>query len=215
MCDLYNISPKKMDEILFKRDNMMTNLQYYDLTIVCLYEEPEGAQRSRFRLINRGNFNKEAISNSAFVHVYSPNAKDDFVHMRRIVDEGELLELDGLINTPCIIEYNAFFRTPTQFNITDKFLAEIGLIRPHIRKPDWDNVGKKYCDMYNHNIWLDDATVNDGTVRKFHSILPRIEIKMRYLNTVYNKAQYNNTIKRKDYDGSPISFLDVKGEIST
>lgn len=202
-----------MDEILYKRDNMLYNLQYYDLNIVVLFEEPEGAQRSRFRIINRSNFNKEAIVNPSFVHVYSPNAKDDFLHMRRIVDENELIDLDGMINTPCNIEYTSYLKTPNQYNVTDKFLSEIGLIRPNIKKPDWDNIGKKYCDMYNHNVWLDDSQVLDGTVRKFFSILPRIEIKLRYLNCVYNKIQYNSIIKRKDYDKSEVLFINNKGVI--
>lgn len=212
MCDTYNVSESKMDEILTKRNNMLYNLQYYDLNIVSLYEEPEGTQRSRFRLINRTNFNKEALSNSAFVHVYSPNAKDDFLFMRRLVGE-ELIALDGLINTPCIIEYNAYFKTPNAFNVTDKFLAETGIIRPVISKPDWDNIGKKYCDMYNHNVWLDDSLVIEGSVHKYYSILPRIEIKLRYLNCVYNKLQYNTIINRKDYDNSGVLFMDNKGEI--
>lgn len=212
MCDEYNLSDTKMNEILMKRHNMMSNLHYYDLDVVILYEEPEGTQRSRFRLINRSNFNHEALSNSAFVHVYSPHAKDDFLYMRRLVDE-ELLALDGYINTPCQIDYNAYFKTPSTFNVTDKFLAETGIIRPIITKPDWDNIGKKYCDMYNHNVWLDDALVNDGAVHKFYSILPRVEIKLRYLNCVYNKNQYNTIVSRKDYDNRMVLFMNNKGEI--
>ena len=212
MCDKYNLSESKMQEIINKRDNMLYNLQYYDLNIIILYEEPEGTQRSRFRLINRANFNQEALTNSAFVHVYSPNAKDDFLFMRRLVDD-ELIELDSKINTPCIVDYNAYYKTPNSFNTIDTFLAEIGIERPVISKPDWDNVGKKYCDMYNHNVWLDDALVNDGAVHKFYSILPRIEIKLRYLNCVYNKYQYNTIINRKDYDNSGVLFMNNKGEI--
>jgi len=132
--------------------------------------------------------------------------------MRRLVDE-ELIALDGLINTPCIVEYNAFLKTPNSFNITDKVLAEIGIIRPVMMKPDWDNIGKKYCDMYNHNVWLDDSLVIDGTVRKYYSILPRVEIRLRYLNCVYNKVQYNTIINRKDYDNKELFYINNKGEI--
>lgn len=213
MIDLYNISESKMYEIIMKRENMLLNLQYYDLNILSLYEEPEGTQRSRFRLINRSNFNKEALSNSAFVHVYSPNAKDDFVYMKRLVND-ELIALDGMINTPCMIDYYAYYKTPSQYNVTDKILSEIGINRPPINKPDWDNVGKKYCDMYNHNVWLDDSLVIDGAVHKYFSILPRVEIRLRYLNCVYNKQQYNTIINRKDYDQTPVLFINNKGEIS-
>lgn len=214
MIDLYNLEskPNKMEEIIAKKELMLKSLQYYDLQIVSLYEEPEGTGRPRFRIINRKNFHMEALNNGQFVHVYTIGAKDDYLFMKRLIGE-ELLYLDGLINTPVNIEYNCYFKTPSYYNISDTFLSEIGLIRPSFNKPDWDNIGKKYCDMYNHNVWLDDATVNDGTVHKYFSILPRIEIKLRYLNCVYNKHQYNNILKRSNYDGSLVSYINNKGEL--
>lgn len=213
MYDLYGFDkkPKMVEDLIIKRNNMIMNLQYYDLNIVSLYEIPEGTGRPRFRLVNRQNFHNEAISNSNFVHVYTIGAKDDFLYMRRMIDE-ELIPLQGMINTPVNIEYSAFLKTPTYYSPIDKCLCECGLIRPDIKKPDWDNIGKKYCDMYNHNIWIDDATVIDGTVRKFYSILPRVEIKLRYLNCIYTRQQYNNIIKRKEYDGSELRYLNSKGE---
>ena len=211
MIDQYNVSERKMDEILEKKYNMESNLQYFDLNIV-LYEEPEGTPRPRFRLINRKNFANQAISNSSFVHVYSINARDDFLYMRRLV-ETELLSLNYLINTPCIIEFEAYYKTPSSFSITDKFMAELGLIDP-ITKPDWDNIGKKYSDMYNHNVWLDDSLVKKGTVEKFYSILPRVEIRLRYLNCVFNKYQYNMITNRRDFeDNSSLKYINNKGEV--
>ena len=44
--------------------------------------------------------------------------------------------------------------------------------------------------MYNGNIWIDDALVMDGSVHKYYSILPRVEIRVRFLNMLYNKYQY-------------------------
>jgi Holliday junction resolvase RusA-like endonuclease len=214
LIDLYNLEnkPAKMQEIIDKRNVMMASLFYYDLQIVSLYEEPEGTGRPRFRIVNRKNFHNEAMANGQFVHVYTIGAKDDFLYMRRLVND-ELIPLEGLINTPVDIEYHCYFKTPSYFNITDTFLAEMGLIRPSLAKPDWDNIGKKYCDMYNHNVWLDDATVNDATVRKFYSILPRVEIRLRYLNSLYNKQQYNRVIDRTNYDGSYVPYMNNKGEI--
>ena len=209
----FDKKPYKVDEVIYKRNMMLSNLQYYDLNIVSLYELPEGTGRPRFRLINRNNFHVEAMNNGQFVHVYQVGAKEDFLYMQRLTNEG-LIALEGLICTPVDIEYNAFFKTPTYFNDVDQCLAECGLIRPTvINKPDWDNIGKKYCDMYNHNVWIDDATVIDGSVHKYFSILPRIEIKLRYLNCVYTKQQYNNIVKRKEYDGSGLMYLDKRGEL--
>lgn len=215
MYDLYKFDkyPEKLNQLISKRDNMLMNLRYYDLNVVSLYELPEGTGRPRFRLINRQNFHVEAINNPSFVHVYVVGAAEDNLHMKRMVDD-ELMMLDGLISTPVIIEYNCYFKTPTYFNDIDTCLAEAGIIRPSMKKPDFDNIGKKYADMYNYNIWLDDSTVNTGTVNKFYSILPRIEIKLRYLNCVYNKQQYDTITKRKDYDRSiPLSYLDKNGNM--
>lgn len=197
MFDQHKLSEAKCIEILEKRDQMMQNLQFADLNIN-LFEEPEGSKRSRFRVINRKNFASAAIANPSFVHVYTPDAASDNAHMKRMTEDG-LVKLDQMICTPCIVQYKTYIRTPKVFSITDRFLAEIGLTRP-IVKPDWDNMGKKYSDMSNANVWLDDSFVISGTVDKFYSILPRVEISIKYLNMVYNKYQYNSVTRRKDFN---------------
>jgi len=189
MYDKYNINDKKAENIIAKRNAMVQSLEYGDLFII-LYENPEGSPRPRFRLVNRKNFINEAMTNGQFVHVYSITGKEDNMFMKRLIDN-DLIAISNMIFTPCIVEYNAYLKTPSVFNAEDKFLAEIGLIRP-ITKPDWDNLGKKYSDMSNHNLWLDDTLVISGTVNKFYSILPRVEIKLRFLNMLYNKYQYRS-----------------------
>ena len=199
LIDQFKLSSNKMQEIVDKKRNMETSLQYYDFKIV-LYEDPEGAKRPRFRLVNRKNFANIAMSASNFVHVYSPNAADDHKYMHRLLGE-ELISLNGLISTPAQVCLNVFFKTPSYFNQTDTILAEIGLHR-HIQKPDWDNIGKKYTDMFNENIWLDDNLVIDGEVHKYYSILPRVEIYIRYLNYLSSVYQYNQIVNRKGYNES-------------
>lgn len=199
LIDQFKLSSNKMQEIIDKKRNMETSLQYYNFKIV-LYEDPEGAKRPRFRLVNRKNFANIAMSASNFVHVYSPNAADDHKYMHRLLGE-ELISLNGLISTPAQVCLNVFFKTPSYFNQTDIILAEIGLHR-HIQKPDWDNIGKKYTDMFNENIWLDDNLVIDGEVHKYYSILPRVEIYIRYLNYLSSVYQYNQIVNRKSYNES-------------
>lgn len=212
ICDKYNISDTQFESIIQKRQNMISNLEYYDFNIV-LYEEPEGTPRPRTRIINRSNIASAAMENPQFVHVYSINAKDDRVYMERLIGSG-LYQLDSLIYTPCILEANAYYKTPNSFTNSDIILAELGLIRRY-KKDDWDNIGKKYSDMYNLNVWLDDSFVIEGTVKKFYSILPRVEISLRYLNTLYNKNHYNDILRRKDVEriNTTITYLDRYGNI--
>jgi hypothetical protein len=54
--------------------------------------------------------------------------------------------------------------------------------------------------MFNANVWLDDTLVIDGAIHKYYSVLPRIEIRLRYLNMVYNRYQYNSITNRVDYN---------------
>lgn len=210
MVDTYKISPSKMDEILDKRQAVLSNIFYYDYNIIELLEEPEGASRPRVRVL-RSNYNRLAMSNQ-LIHVYVPGASEDHRYMRKLVDT-ELIQLDGLITTPCNIEYNVYLKTPSNTNIVDKFMCEIGLFRPPYSKPDWDNIAKKYCDMFNYNIWMDDSLVIDGSVHKYYSILPRVEIKLRYLNCVYTKNFFNAMISRSGYSNQELHYLNSKGEL--
>lgn len=195
--DKLNINEKKQNEILEKRNGMLNNLYYKDYNVV-LYEEPEGSERPRARLVNRYNLADMAKNNSNFIHVYMPCAKEDNMYIKRLMEKEEFDELESLICTPCIVDITMYIETPKGFNAADTFLAEMGMIRP-IKKPDWDNAGKKYTDMFNANVWLDDDLIVDGSVHKYYSILPRIEINIRYLNIFYNKFQYNQVSKRKNF----------------
>ena len=66
--DKLNINEKKQNEILEKRNGMLNNLYYKDYNVV-LYEEPEGSERPRARLVNRYNLADMAKNNSNYIHV--------------------------------------------------------------------------------------------------------------------------------------------------
>lgn len=185
--DQLHLDHQICSQIMLKRDLMMDYLYYSELKIV-LYEEPEGSPRPRFRLVNRYNIANQAMTNPNFVHVYSITGAADNKYMKRLMSENDFYGIEQLIYTPCDVMIDMFFRTPSSYNRIDTILSEIGLIRP-ITKPDWDNGGKKYSDMFNANVWLDDKLVIDGTVRKFYSVLPRVEITLNYLNALYNAQQ--------------------------
>lgn len=194
MCDKYKLSTNDMDYILFERDRRMSSLYYTTIKVV-LYQIPQGAKRPRYRFVNRKNLVSSAILNPGYIHVYSPDAASNHEYMKRLVTEQEFIQLDHLICTPCDVEYNTFSKTPSSYNTINTFLSEVGIIRP-VSKPDFDNMEKKYADMYNGNVWIDDALVQDAAIHKYYSILPRVEIRLKFLNLLYTKYQYEQIIKR-------------------
>lgn len=206
MYDKFNISKEKSQHIINMRNQMIEQLNFKDYLII-LYEIPEGAVRPRARRINKSNVISNAINNPGFIQVYSPNAASDRVYLQRLLSTEDFAQFNQLIYTPCSIEFNAYFQTPKVFNATDTYLAELGCIRP-ICKPDFDNIEKKYADMYNGNVWLDDSLVIDGSIHKYYSILPRVEIKLRYLNMLFNKYQYNSILKRVE-EGTKVEYFDT------
>ena len=207
--DNYNVSEKQFSEIIHRKRNMEENLDFLDFKLI-LYEIPEGTPRHRYRIINKSNYVNAAMTMSSYVHVYQPNAKDDHIFMKRLVGE-ELNNLNVFVQTPCIVEINNYFPMPSNYNSSDVVISEYGL-NWAAKKPDWDNIGKKYSDMYNSNVWLDDKLVISGTVNKFYSVLPRVEIDIHYLNVVPTLQDYNLITKQKDYNKNhPIQYLDKQG----
>lgn len=202
--DKLHITNVKADAIVSKYNTMKNDLFYMRYKIV-LYEIPEGSPRPRMRLINRKNIANMAMRNSNFIQVYSPVGAEDNKYMKRLILKKDLRKLDHLIYTPCIVTYKAFLKTPSIFNSVDKYLAELGIHNP-INKPDWDNIGKKYCDMTNANLWVDDRLVIKGTVEKWYSVLPRVEIYIDYLNMLTTKEQAKSI--SKSYSGDIRYFGD-------
>lgn len=206
LIDKYKLSNIDMDYILFERDRRMNSL-YYTTIKVILYQIPQGAKRPRYRFVNRKNLISAAIENPGYIHVYSPDAASNHDYMKKLITQQDFIQLDHLICTPCDVHYKAYFPTPKSFNKVETFMAEMGLNRP-LTKPDFDNIEKLYSDMYNSNVWIDDALTIDATIGKYYSILPRVEIELNYLNAVFCKQQFDSIINRKDYEQSMnLSFI--------
>lgn len=195
MYNKYKITSSKAQSILSIRNQMLETFHYSDELYIILYEEPEGSPRPRARYINKKNLTNMAKNNPGFIQIYSLTGASDRAFFKRLLTDNELFQVDQLICTPCMVRYEAYLHTPSSFNAIDTYLAELGIIRP-ITKPDFDNIEKKYSDMLNGNIWLDDALVIESSMSKYYSILPRIEIRLRFLNMLFNKQQYDSIIKR-------------------
>ena len=196
MYDNFNIDDKKSQEIIDAR-NRFINSTYYETIRIVLYEIPEYTPRPRARIINKKDIINAATGNNSFIQVYSITGRQNREYMKQFVSSN-MNYIETLLCTPCDIEYRSYFPTPKYYNKTQIFLAEIGLDRP-VSKPDFDNIEKAYGDAFTGNIWIDDILVVDATIRKYFSILPRVEIDLMYSNQLYNNHQYKAMIKRKDY----------------
>lgn len=199
--DTYKISDAKLKDIIDTKYKMMQQMYYMPELFVVIYEIPEGSPRPRARFIKSkgNNILANARSNPGFIQVYSITGAADKKFMQEFKTNSDFDFLESLIYTPCSVKYDAYFKTPSIFNSKEKMLAELGMIRP-LSKPDFDNVEKKYSDMYTGNIWVDDSIVIESNFNKYYSELPRIEITLRYMNMLYNKYQYKSASKRLGLD---------------
>ena len=199
--DTYKISDAKLKDIIDTKDKMLQQMYYMPELFVVIYEIPEGSPRPRARFIKSkgNNILANARSNPGFIQVYSITGAADKKFMQEFKTNNDFDFLESLIYTPCSVKYDAYFKTPSIFNSKEKMLAELGMIRP-LSKPDFDNVEKKYSDMYTGNIWIDDSIVIESNFNKYYSELPRIEITLRYMNMLYNKYQYKSVSKRLGLD---------------
>ena len=199
--DTYKISDAKLKDIIYTKNKMLQQMYYMPELFVVIYEIPEGSPRPRARFIKSkgNNILANARSNPGFIQVYSITGAADKKFMQEFKTNSDFDFLESLIYTPCSVKYDAYFKTPSIFNSKEKMLAELGMIRP-LSKPDFDNVEKKYSDMYTGNIWVDDSIVIESNFNKYYSELPRIEITLRYMNMLYNKYQYKSVSKRLGLD---------------
>ena len=107
------LTDAKKNSLFETINKMKTELTFNEVSFI-LYEEPEGSPRPRFRLINRQNLLNSALSNSSFVHVYSPVASGDNAYMKRLTDN-EIIALQSLLYTPCTMVIDAYIKTPSVF----------------------------------------------------------------------------------------------------
>ncbi len=176
-----NINETMIQNILNRKSTIESKTYFKKLQIV-FYEIPKASQRPRFT--------------SKGFKFYVPEAADDRKYMKIFI-KGNLDEF-RVITTPMIIDLKAFFPTPTGFTKEEKILAELGYINPII-PPDWDNIGKKYTDMQNNEIFVDDSLIIDGRVSKHYSVKPRIEITIQYMNGYTSNTQLRTLTNRKTY----------------
>ena len=113
-----------------------------------------------------------------YIRMYVPHAKENGDWFEEFAKENNLPH----INTPCILNMNIYEKTPSSFNMKQKVLAELGLLRPWRRTGDFDNYAKGIADAIQHGMLEDDCLVIESTQKLFYSIKPHADIEIIYMN---------------------------------
>lgn len=183
---------KQLLSLLDKIDEL-ANVQWNEVKYI-FYMTPKSSPRPRY-------------SSNTF-HFYVGGARINKEIMENFVQQHS--DMECVISTPCSLNAEVFMPTPAGMNITEKIAAELGIIH-NVNAPDWDNLGKAYCDMIQDVLVSNDSLVFEGRVHKGYSILPRIEVTVRFMKTYdckYNKRtvesrksfkENDRTIKNLDY----------------
>jgi Holliday junction resolvase RusA-like endonuclease len=129
-------------------------------------------------------------------HFYVADAMNNRKLMEKFVKQ-ELSEFK-VITTACKFYCDCYFPIPKTMNKSEKLRAELKLVN-NLTKPDWDNLGKTYSDMIQNTIIMDDSLIIEGSVRKFYSSKPRIEITIEYADRYDSKYNMKNITRRKQY----------------
>lgn len=165
---------KKLEKILAERE--------YETIRIIMYEYPMKTDRPRST--NDG-------------HIYSPNASSNHSYYEKAIRK--VCDHIKLINTPTEIEIDAYLEMPAQVKPDEVILFESKVLDIQ-DMPDYDNIGKCYTDIQKLVTLLDDDQVHVGIVRKYYSVLPRVEIRITYLKKhesdyIYKKLKARKTVQ--------------------
>ena len=108
-----------------------------------------------------------------------------------------LLDEYNIIYTSTKALIRTYQPTPRSMKPHEVLLAEEGFITASTN-PDFDNLAKTYTDMLQDNLLLNDNIITMGTVEKYYSLKPRVEIELQYATTFdceYNRKRTLNSKK--------------------
>lgn len=191
---LYRVQPyKKQDlENLIKKIDEMSNVTWESVTYI-FYMNPKSSPRPK---LNTKTFTFYVKDAKNFKEVF-----DEFKEQHS--------NMECVISTPCTIETKSYIETPKGMSLQEMMAAELELIH-HVNAPDYDNLAKTYTDMVQKTLISNDSIIFKGTSEKFYSILPRIEVTVRFM-TVYDCKYNKRSIeKRKSFKENPLTIKDLE-----
>ena len=136
-----------------------------------------GAARPRFSTI-------KTKSGGTYVHTYTIKKDKDYKEtMRKFIRSKLADDFVPFNNVPLSVKIETFSKIPSNFSLIKQWLAEKKYLRPG-KKPDVDNIAKLPLDVLGGGkvslLFSDDVFVVDLHVRKWYSMVPRMEITVWY-----------------------------------
>lgn len=132
-------------------------------------------------------------------HFYVKGAADNKKLIKKYIDR-------HVVATRCEVTMQAFLPTPlSQMSNVEIYLAEAGLIYP-IHTADVDNLMKTYLDMITGHLIINDNLVTSGYLEKQFSVLPRLEVNLRYQTGYDSRYNEKRMLRSK-------SFQEVMSEL--
>jgi len=172
---------KKAAKKAAKKASFIVDKREYRSIHILMYEYPMKTDRPR-------TFNG---------HTFSPNAAANKDYFRKALTK--IISTLQLITTPAEILIDAYLEMPSRVPPDEVILFEAKLLNP-IDRPDYDNIEKCYTDMLTSVITTDDDIFYHAEITKYYSLLPRVDITIRYLNKhesdyIYKKIKGRKSIK--------------------
>lgn len=178
------VKPEHLSDLLEKIEQLK-KIQWNEVTYI-FYMTPKPTPRPK-------------LAKNTFIF-YVSGAKMNKEIFQNFIDQHS--EMEAVISTPCSLDTRVYIQTPASMSVEEKLAAELGLVH-NVNAPDWDNLGKAYSDMVQDVLISNDSLVFKGTVQKFYSVLPRIEVKVRFM-TIYDcKFNKRSVEKRKSFIENP------------
>lgn len=190
---LYRMKPYTRDTLnsLLEKIDRLKEVEWDEVTYI-FYMNPKSTPRAK---LNTKTFTFYVKNAKNFKQVF-----DDF--------KAEHSNMDCVISTPTIISTKVYIETPKSMSLEEMMAAELELIH-HVNAPDWDNVGKTYSDMVQETLVSNDSIICKGSVEKFYSILPRIEVNIRFMTKYDCKYNKRSVESRKSFKDNDLTLKDI------
>lgn len=192
--DEIDFTKKDLDKLLSVVDDL-ANAEWEELLYI-FYMVPRSTPRARQRKATQTFYVKDAHNKKQVFDQFVETCSD----------------LQCVISTPTILNCKVYIETPSGMSRLEKMAAELELIH-HVNAPDWDNLGKGYCDMIQKTLISNDSIVCKGTVEKFYSVLPRIEVTVKFMRSYDCKYNKRSVEKRKSFRENPLSVNGIESII--